>query len=391
MDAKLLAEKYESYVVSLRREFHMQPELSGQEKMTSERIIKELNSMNIPFEMVGDYGIIATLEGNYPGKTVALRADMDALPMNEDTNNLAGQRAVISKDNKVAHLCGHDGHMAMLLGSIKALYEVREQLKGTVLFCFEQAEETASGVFPMLEGLSKKHIDGVWGIHLYSDLPSGMISVDAGPRMSGAGEFHVTIKGKGGHGSRPDQTIDPILCTAQIIVNLSTILSREINPKDMGVVTLGRMESGSLHNIIPETAYFAGTSRFFKVETGQLIKEAFIRIVENTAAANKCKAEINYIDRFPVVYNNEELAALAADAVKKSVGDEHLITCEPWMASESMSFYLKNYPGVFAFLGISNEKLGSGGAHHNPKFDIDESALKIGTAVTVQYVMDFLK
>jgi metal-dependent amidase/aminoacylase/carboxypeptidase family protein len=158
----------------------------------------------------------------------------------------------------------------------------------------------------------------------------------------------------------------------------------------MGVLTIGRLESGKMHNVIPETAYFAGTSRFFKLEVGQMIREAFHRIVEHTAAASRCQTEINYIERFPVVFNNEELASLAADSVKKSVGDKYLVKCEPWMASESMSYYLQKYPGVFAFLGIKNEKLGTGEAHHNPKFDLDESCLKNGVAVTVQYALDFL-
>ncbi|HHX28901.1 MAG TPA: amidohydrolase, partial [Firmicutes bacterium] len=351
-----LATKYEQFVIGLRREFHANPELGMQEKETSARIIKEIESMGLPYEIVGPYGIIATLKGGQPGKTIMLRADMDALPTKEDADNLAGPRPVVSCKEGVAHLCGHDAHVAMLLGAMKGLVELKDHLSGTVLFCFEQAEESGGGIDFMLEALSKKTVDGCWGIHVYAGLPSGTISVDPGPRMSGAGGFDVTIRGKGGHGSRPDQTIDPIQCAAQCVTNLSAILSRELSPMDSGVVTIGTFRAGEVGNVIPETAFFSGTARAFEMHVGLQIKDAFIRIVKSVAAAHRCEADINYRGPNPGVINDAAMAALAAESVKKSIGEEHLITCEPWMASESMSRYLIKYPGVFAFLGIANEK-----------------------------------
>lgn len=388
--AKDLANKQEQYVIALRREFHANPELGMQEEETSARIIREIESMGLTYEVVGPKGIIATLQGAKPGKTIALRADMDALPTQEDENNLAGPKPVVSKKPGVAHLCGHDAHVAMLLGAMKVLTELKDRLEGTVLFCFEQAEEFGGGIGYMIDALAQRKVDAVWGVHVYAGLPAGKISVDPGPRMSGASAFDVKVKGRGGHGSRPDQTVDPIQCAAQMIVNLSAILSRELSPMQSGVVTVGYFKAGEVKNVIPETAQFGGTCRSFELEVGLQIKEAFLRIVKGVAAAHRCEVEIDFQGPNPGVINDAALAALAAESVKKYVGEEHLATCEPWMASESMSRYLVKYPGVFAFLGIANEAAGTGAAHHNPKFDIDESALKIGVAATVGFAMDFL-
>jgi amidohydrolase len=390
---RMFTDKYESYVIKLRREFHEKPELSGEEKNTSQRIIRELKSMGIPYEIVGKYGIIATLDGNREGKTLALRADMDALPIKESSRNLVKEKIVVSKIDGAAHVCGHDAHMSMLLGAIKSLAEIRNDLPGRVLFCFEQGEENGYGIQDMLQGLEGKRIDGVWGIHMCPDLPTGALSVESGNRMSSAAGFNVTIMGKGGHASRPDLCIDPIECTAHVILGLSSILSREIKPSEAGVVTIGKLRAGDVGNVLPETAEFSGTIRFFSSEVGNKIKEAFTRIVNNTAAAHGCRAKIEFRGAQPAVavVNDSKLSILAANVVKKAVGSKYLMTHEPFMASDSMSRYLNKYSGVYAFLGINNEELGTGASLHNPNFDIDEACLKNGVAATVQFTLDFLK
>jgi amidohydrolase len=391
MNARQLAEKHERYAITLRRDLHRYPEPSGEEERTSSLVAAELESIGVPYEIVGKYGIIATLEGSASkGSAIVLRADMDALPIQESDSNLARLKAVVSEVAGCAHLCGHDAHTAMLLGAAKGLSEVRCELAGDVLLCFEQAEETAEGIAPMMQALSTQDIKAVWGIHVYAGLPSGAISVEPGPRMSGMTSFRVTLKGRGGHGSRPDQTIDPILCAAQTVVGLCTIPARELDPADAGVLTIGMIRAGETPNVIPDTASFAGTARFFEPKVGQLIQTSFERIVTHTARAHRCEAHIEARGPHPAVINDPALATLAARSVQTALGPECLATCKPWMASESMGYYLSKYPGVFALLGVACDELGTGAAHHNPSFDIDESALKNGMAATLQFAQDVL-
>lgn len=378
------------YVVKLKRYFHKYPELSGEEINTSKKIKEELEKMDISYESVGEFGVIGTLVGKKPGKTIALRADMDALPIMENGNNLVNKKTIVSNFPGVFHACGHDGHTAMLLASAKELKTKTDVFSGKILFCFEQGEEDGSGVGPMLNKLADKRIDGVWGIHLYSDLPSGKISVDEGPRMSGVHFFDVKVIGRGGHGSNPHQTIDPINCSVKILSNLYSLISREISPNETSVLTIGKVNAGTAPNVIPDIANFEGTIRYFDPEVSEKIVVSFYRVVRSIAQAHNCEVEISMKQPGYPVINNHELSVLAKKSVIKSIGEESLVSCDPWMASESMGYYLKEYPGVFAFLGIANKKLGTGAAHHNPFFDIDDSSLKNGVASTVQFALDFL-
>jgi len=391
MNARLLAERYERYVIDLRREFHRHPEPSGEEKRTSSRVIAELESIGIPYEVVGEYGIIATLRGSEPtGNAVMLRADMDALPIQESDSNLACPKAVVSGISGCAHLCGHDAHTAMLLGAARGLAETRTELPGDVLLCFEQAEETTEGIAPMMLALEGKKPKAVWAIHVYSELPSGAISVESGPRMSCMSAPTVTLRGSGGHGSRPDQTIDPLLCAAQAVTDLCSIPAREVKPTDVGVVTIGMIRAGEVGNVIPASASFAGTARFFDPNLGERIIESVERIVTHTAAAHRCQASVTVNGPHPAVINDAALSALAARSVQTALGPGYLAACEPWMASETMGCYLSKYPGVLALLGIACDKVGAGAPHHSPSFDIDESALKYGVAATLQFARDVL-
>lgn len=365
-------------VIKLRRHFHKYPELSGREKNTSEKIKEELDKLNINYECVGDYGILGILEGKSHGKTIVLRADIDALPIMENSSNLKREKTSVSSILNVCHACGHDAHTAMLISSAQSLSKLKEEFSGTVLFCFESGEEDGSGVEDMLLKLKDKNVDAVWGIHIYSALKSGEVSVDAGPRMSGVHFFDVTIKGRGGHGSNPHQTIDPINCTVKILSNLSSILSREIDPTQTAVLTVGKLHAGSAPNIIPDTARFEGTIRYFDRYVSEKVVDSFYRIVKGISLAHNCEFEITMKQPGIPVLNDKELSLLASEAVKKSIGDKFLTISKPWMASESMGYYLEEYPGVFAFLGTSNEELGSGAEHHNPAFDIDEDSLSNG-------------
>ena len=378
------------YVIELRKHFHKYPELSGEEINTSKKIKEELKSFGIEYKSVGDYGVIGTLKGKNEGKTIVLRADIDALPILESKYNLKDEKSVVSSISNVCHACGHDAHTAMLLASAKKLSSMKDDFDGTILFCFEQGEEDGSGVGPMLEALKEKSVDAVWGIHVYSELKSGQISVEEGPRMSGVHFFDVTTVGRGGHGSTPHQTIDPINCVVQIASNLYNIIPREISPSDTSVLTIGELKAGNAPNIIPDTASFKGTIRYFNPSVSQKIVDSFYKTVENIAKVHNCKAVINMKEPGYPVINDKEISKIAEKSVKASIGEEFLIKCNPWMASESMGYYLKKYPGVFALLGIANENIGTGAAHHNPAFDIDHSSLKNGVEVTVRFALDFL-
>lgn len=379
------------YVIELRRYFHKYPELSGKERNTSKKIKEELEKLDIDYETVGDYGVIGIIKGKNEGKTIALRADIDALPIDESNYNLKKEKEVVSSVKGVCHACGHDGHTAMLLASARELSNRKEDFDGTILLCFEQGEEDGSGIKPMLEKLENKNVDGVFGIHLAAGIESGKICVKEGPRMSGVYFFDVDVVGKGGHGSSPHNAIDPINCTVEILSSLNSIMTKEINPSETAVLTVGKLNAGNAPNVIPDTANFAGTIRYFDKKVSEKIVESFYRIVENVANAHKCEVEINLkAPGYPVI-NNSELSKLASSSVMKSIGSYNLISTDPWMASESMGYYLEKYKGVFAFLGIANKRLGTGAEHHNPHFDIDEESLRNGVKVTVQFALDFLE
>lgn len=377
-------------VISLRRYFHEFPELSGKEINTSKKIKYELEKLHIEHECVGDYGVIGILRGKSAGKTIVLRADIDALPIMESTENLKGEKTSVSNITNVCHACGHDAHTAMLLASAKRLSELKDKFSGTILFCFESGEEDGSGIVDMLDKLKDKSVDAAWGIHVYSALPTGYVSVDEGPRMSGVNFFDVKIIGRGGHGSTPHKSLDPINCTVNILSNLSSILSREIDPTQTAVLTVGKLHAGSAPNIIPDSARFEGTIRYFDEDVSKQVVKSFYRIIEGITRAHNCEFEIAIKKPGIPVINDRDLSELAKESVTKSIGKEFLIHSKPWMASESMGYYLKEYKGVFAFLGIGNEEIGISAEHHNPAFDIDEKSLNNGVDVTVQFALDFL-
>lgn len=388
---KGLLENLAPETVRLRRQLHEHPELSLAEKETSALVRREMEALGLPWEPVGDYGLIGRLECG-PGKTVLLRADMDALPVAEEAENLCRPKAAVSRVPGVSHACGHDAHVAMLLTAMKALCAMRESLHGTVLFCFEQAEEVGKGVQPMIEALAKYPVDTAWAIHVYAGLDSGRISVDAGPRMAGLAAYTVRLTGKGGHISRPDLCHNPILCGAQIFSNLGMLWATGIDPTKTVTLGVGTFHAGEKGNVIPDTAEFAGSLRFFDKEEGLRAYGEFKRTVETTAGLCHCQAEFTRELVAPfVVRNDPASAARAARAVEEWAGPGHLSPCEPWSATESMAVYLEKYPGVLAFLGIRNPVAGTGAGHHTTRFDVDDDALAVGVAATVGYTWQYLE
>lgn len=386
------AEHIEDYVVSLQQDFHLHPEVSLQEVRTMAVVTSELERMNIPYETVPNGGIIGIIEGEQEGKSLILRADLDALPMKEEKMNLKQAKKVVSENDEAAHTCGHDGHTAMLLGAADILSRHRDKVKGKVILAFEQGEENGAGIYAILNRLVEIGADGIWGIHLKSDIPTGRISVDPGPRMAAAFGFNVRLSGKSGHGARPDLSISPLDCFTDFYQNLKAMRLNTLNPFQALTVSVGAVNAGFSPNVIPEELQFSGTGRYLHQEQGEEAVKEFKRLLKAVCEVHRCSFEYT-IEPYAMdllVYNQEECAAVALEAMKKSVGEDVVINYPAWMASEPFAFYQRYFPGVFAFLGIQNDEKGTGAEHHNAFFELDENALKVGVAATVQYAIDFL-
>jgi len=392
LDALIAAKEVEDYVIEIRRDLHRHPEIGLQEERTMRVVTDELTNWGIHYEIVLNGGIIGYIQGKQPGKTLILRADLDALPMKEEENNLKKKKVVFSESDQAAHTCGHDGHTAMLLGVAKILAQHKDKIKGRVLLAFEQGEEMGGGIYNLCKRLHEIGGDGIWGIHLKSDIPTGKISVEPGPRMAASFVFNVLIKGKSGHGSRPDLSVAPLDCFTDFYNNLRAMRLNSLDPFKTITYSIGTINSGSAANIIPESLQFSGTARYLDNNQGALAAKEFKRILEKVCDLHNCTYEfiIEPKESDLIVYNQKDCAQIAIDAVKNAIGTDALHSMPAWMASESFAFYEKYFPGVFAFVGIQNLEEGIGAEHHNVYFDLDEDALKLGVAATVQYTIDFL-
>lgn len=387
MEIKSLIPKYKSYVQNLRREFHKYPELSYQEFETTKRLAKELDDMGIPYEITDkNTGIVAWIDGSKPGKTVALRTDIDALPVTE-TNTFDFK----STKDGIMHACGHDGHMAIVLGAARMLLEMQDKIEGRVYLIFQPAEEAGNGADYMMHyGDWYEKTDCIFGSHVWVDLPAGLVSVEAGPRMAAADSFIIKVKGANGHGSRPHESVDSVLVASAIVMNLQSIVSRNIDALDAVVLSVTRITSGINWNIIPGKAELEGTTRYFKREYRDKIEAKMRRVVENTAAAYGATAELQYKRRVLPTINEEEPSNVAAEAVKKTLGEDKLSNMKMVMGGEDFSFYQPGKPSCFAFIGIRNPEVGAVNAHHNNNFNMDDTILVGGSAVFAQFALDWL-
>lgn len=381
--------EYQDYIIKMRREFHKYPELSGEEFHTRNVLIREIESMGATYRLLKGTGIIAMIQGGKPGKNRLLRADIDALPVQEERENLKQEKACVSDIEGKCHACGHDAHMAMLLGTMKVIKRMQEDIEGTVYCCFEEGEETNCGIITMMEALKEYHIDECFALHVYRGLDVGKINVVPGPRMAGTVGIGFYVKGKTGHGSRPDQAANPIIPAAHIITQLDSAFLNQLDAEE--TVTLGvcMFKAGEAVNVIPDKAYIAGTARYFNKAEGKKALHIINTVAENTAACHRCSIEFterNKIILFPVV-NDEQVAENTQRKICEICGDKALGDCDRWYASETYSMYLERYPGALGFLGIRNDDFGSGAAHHNGKFDIDESALVLGVCAEVAFVL----
>ena len=375
------AKKIEKEIITWRRDFHMHPELKYEEERTSRIVEEHLREWGYSIKRVGT-GIIADIgQGE---KTIALRADMDALPIQEE-NDVPYKSRIPGK----MHACGHDAHTAMLLGAAKIIAAHRDELNGRVRLIFQPAEEGGNGALKMMEGGALDGVDAIFGFHVWMDLPSGLIGIREGPFLAGSGIFRGKIIGKGGHGASPHETVDPIPITAEVILALQTVTSRNVPPIETGVVSVTSIHGGAAFNVIPEEVEFKGTFRFFKPEIGELIQSRMREILEGVTKAHGARHEISIEELTPPTINSREMAEFVRNVAQKyglRYGD-----VAPTMGAEDFSFYLQKVPGAFLALGIRNEEKGITYPHHHPKFDVDEDVLYIGTAMEVALAFEFLR
>lgn len=383
-----LIKDYEPDIIAWRRHLHRHPELSFEEVETTKYIASQLEEMGIPYEINTEKntGLIGWIDGGRPGKTVALRADIDALPVTEKTGF-----DFASENVGKMHACGHDAHMSILLGATKMLMAVKDQLPGRVYLVFQPSEETGEGGEYMKRfGTWYQEIDSIFGGHIWIDLPAGKISIEPGERMAAAIEFGVDVIGKQGHGAQPHLTVDATVVASAIVMNYQTIVSRGISPLDSVVVTVGKFMSGDRYNVISGKARLEGTVRYFKNDIGDWVKAKLQSIAEDTAKAYGAEAKVTIRQMVLPLINEPKSAALGAESVKKLLGEDHLATMTKTMAGEDFSSYLTDKPGAFGFFGIANPELGAIYSHHSDNFTIDESALAQGAGVYAQYAVDFL-
>ena len=385
MNIKELAKKYEQYTIDMRREFHMNPELSMQEVKTANRIKEELTKIGVAYESIGDSGVVATIKGKNPGKTIALRADIDALEVNE-----VRDVPYKSKNEGVMHACGHDAHGAMLLGAAHVLNELKDELKGTVKLMFQPAEEVAQGAKALIAGGVLDGVDEVFGMHVMGNFPTGKIAVGTGPRMASADMFKITVKGVGGHGSMPNLGVDALVAASAIVMNLQTLVSREVSPMESVVVSVGKLISGTRFNVIADEAIMEGTTRCFSYEVREQLPSAMERIIKSTAASYRAEAELEYNFLTAPTINNEESTERAKKSIEKIMSKDAVVEMPKMAGSEDFSEYLAIVPGTFAIVGTANKEKDTCYANHHPMFDIDEDMLVNGVALHAQYAFDYL-
>lgn len=376
------ARNLQSRLVEWRRYLHQHPEVGAEVPETAAFVAARLKDMGLSVRQgVGGHGVVGVLEGARPGPCFAIRADMDALSITEETG-----LPFASKYPGRMHACGHDGHMAMALGAAQVLAAVRDRLPGSVRFVFQPAEEGPGGAKPMIEDgvLENPRVGAIIGLHMgvIWDVPSGSVGVMPGPMMAAMDRVDITIRGKGGHGAMPHKTVDAVCVGSQVVCALQTVVSRRVSPLEPAVVTIGSFHSGTAFNIIAGTATLEGTVRCLSESLRQRMPGYIEGIVRGVASGMGAEYEFKYTWQYPVLENDPEFTEFFAGVAREVLGSERVIQLpEPTMGGEDMAFFLKEVPGTFFFLGSGTPERGTAHPHHNPRFDIDEEVLWIGTAL----------
>ncbi|MFC5650343.1 M20 family metallopeptidase [Paenibacillus solisilvae] len=374
-------------LVRFRRDLHMYPELSFQEVHTPRKIADYLQGLGLEVRTkVGGRGVVARLEGGKPGRTVALRADFDALPIQEETNV-----DYKSRIPGVMHACGHDLHTAALLGVAKVLSEVKDELPGTVVFIHQFAEELPpGGAISMIEDGCLKGVDVIYGAHVWSTEPVGTVGVGEGYMMAAMDAFEVEIQGKGGHGATPHLTVDSLVAGSQLVVSLQQIVSRRVDPLQPAVVTVGSFQAGNAFNVISDSAKLTGTVRTFDESVRCLIEKSIGQLVASTCEGMGATAAYRYDRGYPAVNNDPRETERVERLARAILGEDNVKRMTPIMGGEDFSYYLQRVPGTFFFVGGGKEEIGAVYPHHHPKFDVDEQAILITGKLFISAVFDFL-
>ncbi len=382
-------------VVQWRRDFHAHPELSNREERTGRVVAELLREIGVDQVETGvaGHGVVALIRGGKPGPTVALRADMDALPITEQTG-----LPYASTNDGVMHACGHDAHTAMLLGAAKVLVQMRDATAGTVKLIFQPSEEGApageeGGASLMIRQgvLADPDVSAIFGLHIKTELEAGKIGYRYGSAMASVDRFQITVSGKQSHAAMPWKGVDPIVASAHVITAIQTIASRKIDARQPVVVSIGIIRAGTAWNIIPESVHLEGTIRTHDTEVRRQAGQEFARLVHDTARAHGAKAKIDFSDYGPVVWNDLELGKRMNPSLVRAAGEDNVVEVQPVMGGEDFALYARKVPGFFFFLGVRNESVGAVHAVRPPHLLIDEAALPLGVRAHCLRALDYLR
>ncbi|KPN13151.1 peptidase M20 [Bacillus australimaris] len=380
-----LDEHYEE-MVEIRRHLHMNPELSFQEEETAAFIASYYDTLHIPTRtQVGGHGVLAFIEGASPGPTIALRADFDALPIQDEKD-------VPYKSTKpgVMHACGHDGHTATLLVLAKILHTHRDQLKGKIVLIHQHAEEYApGGAKPMIEDGCLDGVDVIFGTHLWSSEPCGTVLYKSGNFMAAADRFSIRVQGKGGHGAQPHLTKDAVLIGSQIVANLQQVVARKVNPVDSAVVSVGGFVAENAFNVIADSAVLTGTARSFEESARHIIEQEIEQVVKGVCQMHDASYTYEYVRGYPAVKNHPKPTEYIADVAKQTEGVTEVKEAETQMGGEDFAYYLQHVPGTFFYTGAMPENSQDVYPHHHPKFDINEKAMPVAAKVLANAVLSY--
>lgn len=384
MDIHAIAKEYKDYLIEMRRWFHQHPEIAEKEFETSAKIKSELDKYGISWKPCGlQTGVLATIIGEKPGKTILLRGDMDALPVAEETG-----AAYASQNPGFMHACGHDCHTAAMLTTARILNDHRDMLCGSVKIAFQPAEEIGTGSSAMIREGVLEGVDSAFAIHIMSMIPAGQISANCGPQMAGVDKFVIRIEGKGGHASSPHECVDPVVCMGAMIGNLQSIVSRQCSPMDSAVLTIGRAEAGTLWNIIPGNAVLEGTTRYFTRQLFNDFPEMMAHVVKYTAETYRCNAKLDYIRMIPPTINDISFTEMVRESAAKVVSAGNVVNIGPIAIGEDFGLFLEKVPGALALVGVGNEACGAIWPQHSPKYTVDEDSLLNSVMLYVQVALD---
>ena len=380
-----LVSQQNDYLVALRRDLHAIPELAFEETETAARIVSELSAIGIPAQAeIGGTGVVAVLEGDKPGPTFMLRADIDALPVEELTG------LPFASINGNMHACGHDGHMTILIGAARVLALMKARIAGKIVLVFQPAEEITGGALAMLDDklLIDYPADKFLSLHLWNQVPVGHVGVNRGTVFASADGIRITVKGRGGHGAMPHMAIDPVVAAAQIISAAQTVVSREVPPNEMGVLTFGQIHGGVAPNVIPDEVVIEGTVRGYIPETRETILASAERVAKSVGSALNAEVAFERMYGAPPVINDRGMAEWVAGIAGDVVGDDNVVEVDPVSVGDDVSEFINRVPGVYMLLGASKPGAEN---HHNAKFDFDEACLTTGTEIFVNSALEFLK